>query len=57
MILKTRFLSDSSLFYPGYQLYLKLCFLRIVRVVAGVIKIMYFFVQSSKKEEGGREKD
>lgn len=47
---KSRFLFDSSLFCPGYQLYLRLCSLEVIRVVAGAIKVMCFFVCSSKEE-------
>lgn len=49
MLLRTRFLFDSWLFCPDYQLYLRLFFLKVMRVVAGVL-VMCFLVQSSEKE-------
>lgn len=49
MLLKTSFHFDS-LFCPDYQLYLRLFPLKTIRVVAGAIKVVCFFVQSNEEE-------
>jgi len=40
----------SSMFCPNYQFYLRLFSLKVIRVVAGTIMVVCFFVLSGKKE-------